>query len=112
MKHASILAAILVLMAGAAEAADPLIGNWKTEDGATASIAHCGAGYCITMKTGKYVGRKIGNFSGKDGSYAGQITDPKTNKTYNGTLKISGISVKMQGCVMKVFCQSQTWTRL
>ncbi|MDE1993106.1 MAG: DUF2147 domain-containing protein [Rhizobiaceae bacterium] len=112
MRHASILAAAMVLVAGVANAADPLVGNWKTEDGTTSAIARCGSGYCITVKTGKYAGRKIGNFSGKDGSYAGQITDPVSNKTYNGTLKLSGNNVKMQGCVMKVFCQSQTWTRL
>ena len=102
----------LVMSTGVANAADSLVGNWKTEDGTTSAISRCGSGYCITLKTGKYAGRKIGNFSGKDGNYAGQITDPVANKTYNGTLRLSGNSVKMQGCVMKVFCKSQTWTRL
>jgi uncharacterized protein (DUF2147 family) len=112
MKSAPIAIATFLLTAGLVFAADPLVGNWKTEDGTTSAIAHCGGGYCITVKSGKYSGRKIGNFNGKDGAYAGQITDPETNKTYNGTLKLSGNSVKMQGCVMKVFCKSQTWTRL
>jgi uncharacterized protein (DUF2147 family) len=112
MKHARIMVVVLVLASGAANAADPLIGNWKTQDGTTSAIAHCGGGYCITVKSGKYAGRKIGSFTGKDGSYSGQVTDPASNKTYNGTLKLSGNTVKMSGCVMKVFCQSQTWSRL
>ena len=51
-------------------------------------------------------------FSGKGGSYAGKITNPDAKKTYDDVMTVSGNIVKMRGCVMKVFCQSQTWTRL
>ncbi|MGM4986027.1 MULTISPECIES: DUF2147 domain-containing protein [Rhizobium] len=112
MRRASILIVALLLVAGATSAADALVGNWKTENGEASSITPCGSGYCITIKTGKYAGRKIGTFSEKDDSYRGQLTDPETNKIYSGTLKITGRSLRMQGCVMNVLCKSQTWTRL
>lgn len=112
MGRTVILAIAFTMTVGLANAADSLIGNWKTEDGATSAIAPCGSGYCITVKTGKYAGKKIAQFSRRNGNYASQITDPASNKTYNGTLKLSGNTVKMQGCLMKVFCQSQTWIRL
>jgi uncharacterized protein (DUF2147 family) len=112
MKRMLVLAATFAMLAGAAYSAEPILGNWKTEVGTTAAIASCGSGYCITLKTGKHAGERIGTFSGKGGSYAGKITDPDAKKTYNGVMTVSGDTVTMKGCVMKVFCQSQTWTRL
>jgi uncharacterized protein (DUF2147 family) len=96
----------LVLSAGLANAAG------KTEAGTTAAIGPCGGGYCITLKTGKHAGERIGTFNGKDGHYSGKITDPDAKKTYDGVMTVSGNTVTMKGCVMSVFCQSQTWTRL
>lgn len=112
MSRMFVLAAVFTMLAGAAVAADPIVGNWKTEDGSITVIGKCGSGYCITVKTGKYAGRKIGSFSGRGGSYGGKLTDPASNKTYDGTLSVAGDTVKMKGCVMRVFCQSQTWSRL
>lgn len=103
---------LMALTVGSSYAAEPILGNWKTEDGATTAIVQCGGAYCITVKTGKYAGKKIGTFNGKGGSYAGRLTDPASNKTYDGVISVAGNTVKMKGCVMKVFCQSQTWTRL
>ncbi|KAA0699344.1 DUF2147 domain-containing protein [Neorhizobium sp. P12A] len=111
MRTLSILAATFLTMAGLANASDPLLGNWKTQNGETSEISRCGSGYCITAKTGQYAGRQIGTFSGKDDSYSGKITDPQTNRTYSGTLKVSGDSIKLTGCAMNVLCKSQTWTR-
>lgn len=107
-----VLAAAITVIAGIAHAEEPIVGNWKTAAGDTAVIASCGGSYCVTLKTGKYAGRKIGTLAGTDGSYAGEITDPAAEKTYSGSGKISGNSLRMQGCVMKVLCKSQTWTRL
>lgn len=73
---------------------------------------HAGGGYCITLKSGKHAGKQIGTFSGKDGSYSGKITDPDANKTYDGSLTVSGGALTMKGCVLKVICESQTWPRL
>jgi uncharacterized protein (DUF2147 family) len=102
----------LAATAGIAHADDPIIGNWKTELGDTAAISACGSGYCITLKSGKHAGKQIGAFNGKDGSYEGKITDPEADKTYDGSLTVSGNALKMKGCVLKVACESQTWPRL
>jgi uncharacterized protein (DUF2147 family) len=112
MIRSFVLASIIAVIAGIAHAEEPIVGNWKTAAGDTAVIASCGGSYCVTLKTGKYAGRKIGTLAGTGGSYAGEITDPAAEKTYSGAGKVSGDSLRMQGCVMKVLCKSQTWTRL
>ena len=94
-----VLAGALALAAGLAQADEPIVGNWKTRAGDTAVIARCGGAYCITLKTGKYAGKKIGRLSGAGGSYSGEITDPADDKTYSGSGTISGGSLKMQGCM-------------
>lgn len=107
-----VLAGALALIAGLAQAEEPIVGNWKTVAGDTAVIAPCSGAYCITLKTGKYAGKKIGRLSGTGGSYSGEITDPADDKTYSGSGNISGSTLKMKGCVLSVLCKSQTWTRL
>jgi len=93
-------------------AAEPIVGNWKTASGETAAIAACGGSFCVTLTTGKHAGKRIGKMDGSDNDYSGEITDPSEDKTYSGYGTVSGNSLKMKGCVMSVFCKSQTWTRL
>ena len=64
--------------------------------------------------TGKYKGKGIGKISAQgDGKYSGSITDPATDKTYNGRASISGSSMKMKGCVLGgLLCKSQNWTKM
>jgi len=112
MIRSLVLAGAIALTSGIAHADEPIVGNWKTAAGDTAVIAPCGGSYCVTLKTGKYTGRKIGRLAGTGGSYAGEITDPAVDKTYSGSGKVSGNSLRMQGCVMNILCKSQTWTRL
>ncbi|WP_117195479.1 DUF2147 domain-containing protein [Rhizobium terrae] len=107
-----LVTAALALGATASHAAEPIEGNWKTASGETAAIGKCGSAYCVTLKTGKHAGKQIGRLSGKDGEYSGEITDPAEDKTYSGSGSVSGNSLKMKGCVMTIFCKSQTWTRL
>lgn len=108
------LSAITVFAASAtlALAAEPIEGNWKTASGETASIAACGGSFCVTLQTGKYKGKRIGKMDGAGNDYSGEITDPSEDKTYSGYGTVSGNSLKMKGCVMSVFCKSQTWKRL
>ncbi|WP_026612718.1 DUF2147 domain-containing protein [Ensifer aridi] len=105
-------AALAFAATGAMHAAEPIVGDWKTASGATAEIAPCGGAFCITLKTGKHAGKRIGSLSGMGGSYSGEITDPESDKTYSGSGSVSGNSLKMKGSVLKVLCKSQTWTRL
>ncbi|SOC39973.1 uncharacterized protein SAMN05892877_106291 [Rhizobium subbaraonis] len=113
MTKRMILALTLGLgLAGGALAAEPIEGKWKTASGETAVIGPCGSGFCITLKTGKFAGKKIGELAGSGGEYTGSITDPVDDKTYDGAGSVSGNALKMKGCVLKVFCKSQSWTRL
>ena len=92
--------------------ADPIEGNWKTKSGETASISSCGGSYCVTLKTGKHSGKRIGKMTGSAGSYSGTITDPSKDKTYSGSASISGNTLKMKGCVLAVLCRSENWSKL
>jgi uncharacterized protein (DUF2147 family) len=93
-------------------AQEPVVGVWKTQVGTTATIQECADGYCITMKTGEHAGQKIGSFTGGNGSFTGTIIEPDSKKTFDGALTVSGDTVKMRGCTMKVICRSLIWTRL
>lgn len=104
--------AALVALASSAVAGQGLDGHWKTAAGTTAEIAPCADGHCITLKTGKFAGRTIGRLKADAGGYVGTITDPSDDKTYAGSAVVDGDKLKLQGCVFKVFCRSQTWTRL
>ena len=107
-----VLALVALGLAGlSAEAAEPVVGSWKTANGETAKIASCGGAYCITLATGKFSGRRIGKMSGSEGSYSGEITDPNADKTYAGTATVTGSSLKLTGCALKIFCKTQTWSR-
>ena len=107
-------AAVMVALAFAssAVAAQGIDGRWKTASGTTAEIAPCPDGYCITLKTGKFAGRTIGRLKADAGRYVGTITDPSDDKTYAGSAVVDGDKLKLQGCVFKLFCRTQTWTRL
>ncbi len=99
-------------LAHAAAAQEPVVGVWKTQVGTTATIDQCGNGFCITMKTGEHAGQKIGTFTGGNGNFTGTIIEPDSKKTFDGVLTVSGDTVKMRGCTMKVICRSLIWTRM
>ncbi|MGL4488088.1 MAG: DUF2147 domain-containing protein [Rhizobiaceae bacterium] len=104
-------AAISALLNGSAFAEDMIVGNWKTQSGETAAISG-GGSFSIVLKTGKYAGKNIGSMSGSNGKYSGTITDPADDKKYSGSARVSGSSMKMKGCALKVFCKTQTWTKM
>ena len=106
----TLAAAMLAMTAGTAMA-DPIEGNWRTQSGETAAIASCGGAYCITLKSGKYSGKRIGKMSGSGGNYSGTITDLADDKTYSGSATVAGASMKLKGCALKIFCKTQTWTK-
>lgn len=112
MKLKTWMAAALLVVPGMALAAEPIEGTWKTASGETAAIARCGGSFCITLKTGKFAGKRIGRLEGAGTDYTGSITDPAADKTCSGSGSVSGNSLKMKGCVLKVLCKSQTWSRL
>jgi uncharacterized protein (DUF2147 family) len=100
-----------LMLAGAA-LADPIEGNWTVDSGETAQIAAGGGGFVITLRTGKYSGKRIGQMSATGGGkYKGKITDPADDKTYSGNATLNGNSLAMQGCVLAVLCRTQNWKR-
>lgn len=107
---AAALGAAMSMMATAAYA-DIIEGNWRTQSGETAAITKCGGAYCIKLKTGKYKDQSIGRMKGANGAYKGSITDPADNKKYSGSIKISGPTMKMKGCVAYILCKTQTWKK-
>jgi len=112
MKRLVLTTASLALVAFGVMAQEPVVGIWKTQVGTTAAINECAQGYCITMKTGDNAGKRIGSFQGRNGNFTGTIVEPESKKTFRGVLKVSGDTVHMRGCTMKVICVSLIWTRL
>ena len=112
MLRLALITAPMALVTFTALAQEPVVGNWKTQVGTTATIDECAQGYCITMKTGNNAGRRIGSFKGSNGNFTGSIIEPESKKTFTGVLTLSGNTVRMRGCTMKVICVSLIWTRL
>lgn len=103
----NLVAGILLLSTAAVQAND-IDGNWQTSYGQIAAVSN-GA---ITLKTGKYAGRRIGYFNEASGNnYSGTITDPFTGASYSGKATVSGNKLRMTGCIMKVVCRVQIWIR-
>lgn len=105
------MALCLASATGGAFAAEPIVGNWKTENGTTVAFQNCGGAYCARIQTGEFKGREIGRMSGSGSAYTGTVTDPRSNKTYEGSATIAGNALQLKGCVAKIFCRSQNWTR-
>lgn len=107
---ATLLATTFALSAPAFAAS--IEGNWRTQSGETANIAKCGSSFCITLKSGTYSGKRIGKMKGSGNSYSGTITDPADDKAYSGSAQISGASMKLKGCALKIFCKTQNWKKM
>ena len=110
LSTASVLSTLIMGMT-ISHAAEPIVGNWKTESGETAAIGSCGSSYCITLKTGQHAGKRIGRMKGSGNSYKGTITDPSDGKQYSGSAKIGGSALKLRGCALKIFCKTQKWSK-
>ena len=111
-RKVSLALAATLIMAGAAWA-DPIEGKWMTKDGIPLTISACGVSFCMTVADGEYKGKSVGSMKAKgDGKYAGSITRLSTGKTYSGSGRLSGNSLKVSGCVLGILCESQTWKRL
>ena len=114
MKKLLIAAAGAVIMSAVAVAADPVVGVWQTEpdDGAYAHVkfAPCGNAYCGKIvrtfnDSGEYKSPNIGKtlfidmVPQGDGTYKGSAWRPSNGKIYNGSMSLSGKTLKAGGCV-------------
>ncbi|BDA85979.1 hypothetical protein Sa4125_35210 [Aureimonas sp. SA4125] len=108
-----ILAAFLILSTASTALADePILGKWRAPGGGIVEVTSCSAGFCATVISGQHKGKDAGAMNGSDGVYAGSVTDPRDDKTYQGEAVIEGDVLKMTGCVLKVLCKTQRWTRV
>ena len=132
MKH-FVLAAVAGLgLAGAALAADPVEGVWKTAEGEEGGFLHvaisaCGSALCGTIaKAYDSDGSASGDYEhlGKrliwdmtpegGGDYGGgKVWAPDTDKTYNSKMSLSGNTLTVKGCVAGgLICRGQDWQRM
>jgi len=123
-------AAVLAIWAGAAQAADPVEGTWKTlpDDNGNfgyVQIKPCGPAFCGTLiqsfdGTGavmesENVGKLIiwDMVAYPDGLYDdGQIWAPDRDKTYNSDMRLSGDKLSVRGCFLGICRDGGTWTRV
>ena len=63
------------------------------------------------MLEGKYKGQSIGCMSGSDGTYTGKVVALDEGKTYTGKAKVTGNTMKLEGCVAVVLCKGESWQR-
>lgn len=127
----TILAAALTLFAGAALAADPLLGTWKTVPDDNGQFGHvqidpCGAAFCGVLvrafdgagkplATSPNVGKRIiWDMAAKgDGRYGGgKVWAPDRDKTYNSRMQLSGDALSVSGCILGICRDGGTWTRV
>lgn len=130
MKTAFVTAAA-VLFAGAAFAADPVEGLWKTKPDDNGNfgyvqIAPCGARLCGVLvksfdsggaeKPSENVGKRIvwDMVANGDGSYGnGKVWAPDRDKTYKSKMQLAGDSLSVSGCVLGgVICRASEWQRV
>ena len=130
MKHLMLSAALLVGMAGAAAAADPVYGTWKTAPDDNGDFGHiqvgaCGAKICGTLvksfdssgaeTQSTNIGKKIiwDMVASGDGAYGGgKIWSPDRDKTYKSKMQLNGSNLSVEGCVMMICRDGGTWSRV
>jgi uncharacterized protein (DUF2147 family) len=131
---------VTINLAGTASAADA-IGTWYTGDKeGQVRIVNCGGALCGTLiwlkepndpatgrpKTDKNnadankqsrpllgVPIVLGMKPSGPGQWTGDVYNASDGKTYSGSFTLTGPnSADLKGCVLSVFCKSQTWTRV
>ncbi|TCT00622.1 DUF2147 domain-containing protein [Aquabacter spiritensis] len=136
MRSALIAVATLAFLSAPALAAD-VTGTWLTPtDNGIVEIAPCGASVCgrlvssddikanpaLTDSRNSDASQRsrplkgllmLQGFTGSGGAWSGgKIYNPDDGKTYSATLTLEGDNtLKVRGCVVVPFCETQTWTR-
>ncbi|MCR9120765.1 MAG: DUF2147 domain-containing protein [Phyllobacteriaceae bacterium] len=113
MKTSLLALAVAVTMTATPALADSIVGTWlRPSTGTLVNFAPCGSNFCGTVQNGQYSGQSIGTLSGSGSNYNGQITDLAEGKTYRGKARISGNTMKLQGCVAGgLICRGEDWQR-
>ncbi|WP_062211878.1 DUF2147 domain-containing protein [Aureimonas sp. AU12] len=111
LRPATLCLAAALVSPAAALAAEPIVGTWRLANGETVTYAPCGDGFCSVVDSGRYKGKSVGRLTGSNGQYVGTVIDPSSDKSYEGRAEATKTKLDLTGCVAKVFCRTQTWTR-
>jgi len=107
-----IVAGALVAAMTAPALADPIEGTWlRPSTGALVAFSKCGSSYCAKAVSGEFAGRSVGKLMKKGASYTGTLNDLAEDKIYSGRAKVTGNSMKLEGCVLMVLCKGENWQR-
>lgn len=110
MLNRLVIAAALTIIAAPAAHADPIEGHWRLPNGVRVRVVRCAKTYCAILESGRFSGRHLGRLRRTEDGYVGRITDPKTNKSYDGRGHIHGNRLTVEGCVLAgIICRSETW---
>lgn len=118
--------ALSALSAGTASAdmADKALGDWnRSSEGWIVNFYMCGDKLCGKVKSGEGVDKKTGGsvvgvnmlfdlVKVDENRWKGKMYDPVGGGTYAGHVKVlDDNTVKMSGCMAKIMCRSETWSR-
>jgi len=130
------IALVLIALTPAHAEENGVLGRWMDPTGSMIEIDRCAASVCARLvalgmqapsrvdannpdaaqRTRSLCGLRIGsNFHLIDPNHAdgGQLYDPKTGKTYSGSMTSAGDSLKLRGYIgIKLFGKTETWTRV
>ena len=112
-------------------------GVWKTPTGATIRMERCGTAICgriaslprlkdnargldLNNKDRSQRGRPLIGlpmlqaFTGGPPQWTGgTVYNPEDGRTYSGRIElVDANTLKLTGCALRIFCRSQTWTRV
>lgn len=117
-----ILVALLLGMAGGrANAEESPLGDWSRGDGkAVVRVEPCGADLCATNTwvkpgtDGEDVGDRLVMAVSRNtaSTFSGTATDAKRGLSYAMTLDVAGQQMTTRGCVLVVLCVDMGWTRV
>jgi uncharacterized protein (DUF2147 family) len=131
------MVAVSVIALGLGQAgAQGVMGVWQEPEGARIDVHPCGSDVCLklirlsdnpagttdghnpdkSLRARPLVGLEIGEkFHLTDPSHAedGMLYDPKSGKTYHGSMESVGDELRLRGYVgIKAFGRTETWTRV
>ena len=135
LRACTLIIGLLCTMRSPSQTTSGILGDWREPTGSVIEIFRCGTDVCArTVSVSKKAptqfdernpnpaarkrplcGLQIGHgFHLADPSHAdsGKLYDPKSGKTYKGTVAADGNQLHLRGYVgIKAFGRSETWTR-
>ena len=126
---------VMVLFATAHGQTNGILGNWTNPGGSTIHIYRCGSDICAkliaiskdapgrvdaenpdpALRGRPLCGLQIGKDfqpKGADRAQGGELYDPKSGKTYTGSMTREGDKLKLRGYVgIPLFGRTETWNR-